>query len=313
MSFLCRFVGVFLVAICSPAWAGTNIWVQTVVATPADIGIPEAVLNQCGEIGGPLGQDVLKALAKRNIQASPLEGAAPAEDEHVLKFELLGVVAPNGGGWSGGKSVTARVAIMSGDKVVASRVFAVVARGAGGFSGTCSLVESAMAGVANRMADWYAKGVKTGFGARSPRGGLPFALLTPATFQNPEKVPAAVLAECGLDSMLANRMLSRLSAQNLEVVTLQADADLSGHRAVKLTIAEVIAPIGGSASGPKSMRVRADFIDAGNEVASQEFEASGGHGSIFGKVLTSACKILDSVSDQIAKRAVVWTVQEAAR
>lgn len=313
MNFLIRCVAVFLAGICGSSWAGGNVWVQTEVATPADIGIPDAVLNECGKIGAPLGQNVLKALAKRNIQALPLEGGAPAGDEHVLRFELLGVVAPPGGGWSGGKSVTARVAVMSGDKPVASRVFAVNARGAGGFSGTCSLVVSAMAEVANRMGDWYGKEAKTGFSAWSAGGSLPLALITPATFQDPDKVPAAVLAECAVDAALANRMLTRLSAQHPELVSIKADSDVSEHRVVKLTITDLIAPIGGSASGPKSMRVRVALLEEGIEVASQDFEGAGGRGSIFGQVFASACKILDSVSDQIAKRAVAWTLQEEKR
>lgn len=313
MSFLFRCVDLLLAGLCGSAWAGGNVWVQTVVATPTDIGIPEAVLTQCGKIGEPLGQKVLGALAKRGIQASPLEGATPVEGEHVLKLELLGVTAPQGGGWTGGKSVTARVAVMSGDKVVASRVVADNARGMGGFSGTCSLVESAVAGAANKIGDWYALAAKRGFSAWSATGGMPFAMLTPATFESPDKVPPAVLAECGVDAMLANRVLSRLTAPHPELVYLNAESDVSEHRAVKLTIREVIAPIGGSASGPKSMRVRVDLLEAGREVASQEFEESAGHGGIFGAVFASACKILDSVSDRIAKRAVAWTLQEERR
>jgi hypothetical protein len=88
-------------AITAPSGTGTLVINEIVFSE--DAGVPEAVRQECNLLK-ELSENIKTAVAGQYATVLKGAGSAPA-DADVLTVEIISLVGPGGGAWSGGKSV----------------------------------------------------------------------------------------------------------------------------------------------------------------------------------------------------------------
>ncbi len=118
-----------------------------------DAGIPAAVKNECNLL-----QDLSSHIKTAAGQyATVLEGsvAAPANAD-VLTIEIINLVGPGGGAWSGGKSVMIKgTLVKQGQNAGSFKALRVSGGGMwGGYMGTCAILGRCVKTLGTDVADW---------------------------------------------------------------------------------------------------------------------------------------------------------------
>lgn len=294
-----------LAALSANARSSDTILVQSQPTINGGITIPTRVTDKCKSINEQLGKATLSFIQKELKQSTALEVAESVSDAYVLKMEIIGLIVPAGGAWSGSKSITARASIEQNGNSLLSTVQISNGRGTP-ISGNCDILNDVVEDLSEKIAVWFIKAQRNHFENPIKSVGPAVAMVSPAIFANREDVPAAVLEECDVDFALANRQLASLNRFYADSIPVSDISALQGRRILQLTINRVIAPPGGAASGSKSMTVRATLYEDGQEIAHFDTSAEGGRGGIFGQVFKSACSILEGVSNEIAVKTTKW-------
>jgi hypothetical protein len=122
--------------------------------------------------------------------------------------------------------------------------------------------------------------------------------LHPATFAPGSGVREEVLAECGVERDIPERI-----ARWSPVPVVLAEPSSGGARVLELEVRHIFAPGGGPLSGPKSMTVHGELTEAreGGRVVVGSFDVR--RTTTRG---TGTCEMLDIVADAIAKDVRRW-------
>ena len=136
------------------ASGATGTLVIKEVVFGADAPVPEAVRNECELISG-LSTEIKVNAA--NHYATVLEGpvTAPANAD-VLSVEIINLVGPGGGAWSGGKSVMIKGTLSKHGKAVSGFKALRVSGGGffGGYMGTCAILRRCIRTLGEDVAGW---------------------------------------------------------------------------------------------------------------------------------------------------------------
>ena len=134
--------------------SGTGTLVIKDIVFGEDAGIPAAVKNECNLLQDLSGH--IKTAAAGQY-ASVLEGvaAAPANAD-VLTIEIINLVGPGGGAWSGGKSVMIKGTLTKqGQNAGSFKALRVSGGGMwGGYMGTCAILGRCVKTLGTDVADW---------------------------------------------------------------------------------------------------------------------------------------------------------------
>jgi hypothetical protein len=134
--------------------SGTGTLVINEIVFSDDAGVPAAVEQECNLLQG-LSGNIKTAAASQ--YASILEGSvsAPA-DADVLKVEIINLVGPGGGAWSGGKSVLIKGSLTKkGQHVGSFKALRVSSGGVwGGYMGTCAILGRCIKTLGEDVAGW---------------------------------------------------------------------------------------------------------------------------------------------------------------
>lgn len=116
----------------------------------------------------------------------------------------------------------------------------------------------------------------------------------PATFAADSGLTDAVRDKCEPDRELAEDIAARAQLP----VALATDPS-GGARVLRLEVSSIFAPSGGRYSGPKQIVLHGEIVEAGGVVASFDVRRSTMRS-------TGTCKMLDHVTDAIAKDVGKW-------
>ncbi len=280
--------------------------VQTKATVDPTVEMPDRILNECQPLESKLGEYTLKYVHKWLPDAQAVEASNVTEDAHVLELSIRGIVAPRGSGWTGRKAVAIRAIVVASGVPLTSTV--IVSSGRGRlFDNTCGVLDDVVDDLAERAANWFAKGSKNNFVRIRKPLGQPLALLTPARFDSGAGVSDAVLRECALEVALANRTLASLNGPYPDTIPVMDAAQAGDRRLVTLTIMNIDARSGGSLLGPKTLGLRITVMQGGTEIAYHDIAHSGG-GGIFGQMTVSACAVLERESAVLAQMITKWMV-----
>lgn len=289
-----------------------QVVVRAKAGLPSELGMTPAVAAECMKLEFKVAEAFLETLAGKGFKGlTASQAEAEAEDVPQLLIELTGVVAPGGGGFSGSKSVSARLLVSDRDGPLASTIQTASARG--GFSGNCSLLERASEGLGKRLAGWYIKAHAGQFALpESAQRGVALAVLAPAGFHANAVVPDAVRQECDLGPQVATRTQGQLARYFQDVVPVKDLAEAGSRRVVRQTILEVVGAGGGAVTGSKSMRVLVELLDGTQVIDQFETQSVGGRGGIFNPELyKGSCAILSQVTERIGQLTARWVATRA--
>lgn len=139
-------------AVTAPSGTGTLVINEIVFSE--DAGIPEAVRQECNLLQ-ELSENIKTAAARQ--YATVLENAvsAPA-DADVLTVEIINLVGPGGGAWSGGKSVMIKGSLIKNGQDAGSFKALRVSGGGvwGGYMGTCAILGRCVRTLGEDVAAW---------------------------------------------------------------------------------------------------------------------------------------------------------------
>jgi len=121
-------------------------------------------------------------------------------------------------------------------------------------------------------------------------------------------IPAAVRNECSLEMLLGNHALSAINQRVGPVQSVAAPEQAGGGKVIQLTIIFVHGYGGGTWSGSKSMRVRADIMEGGATVDSTVLARS----SRGGLLPAGTCAVLDRVAAALGKDLAAWLLRGSA-
>jgi hypothetical protein len=135
------------------AGSGTGLLVIKEVTFGSDASVPEAVKNECALLSG------LSAAIKANAAhhyATVLEGSTAPANADVLSIEIINLMGPGGGAWSGGKSVMIKGTLSKQGKAVSSFKALRVSGGGvfGGYMGTCAILGRCVRTLGKDVAGW---------------------------------------------------------------------------------------------------------------------------------------------------------------
>ena len=129
-------------------------------------------------------------------------------------------------------------------------------------------------------------------------------LLVQAVLDPKVHVVDAVKRECALDGMVGNSVLESVSKKYRGATRLDKDASAGKSRLLKVTIINVVGVGGGAYSGPKSMTVRADLLEAGKVIATTTKERTSGGGAFGG--MKGTCSIFGRVAKTLGSDVASW-------
>ena len=118
-----------------------------------DAGVPEAVKKECNLLK-ELSEHIKTANASQ--YATILEGSSAPANADVLKVEIINLVGPGGGAWSGGKSVMIKGSLSRQGKHISSFKALRVSGGGvwGGYMGTCAILGRCVTTLGEDVAGW---------------------------------------------------------------------------------------------------------------------------------------------------------------
>ena len=125
-----------------------------------------------------------------------------------------------------------------------------------------------------------------------------------AVFDEKAEVPPAVLHECKLDEHLGREVFRRVSEAVPGAAPLRPPAQPGELKYLKLTIVEVHGWGGGSWSGAKNVRLRADLLQGGREIATRLF-FRGSRGGAWGGMI-GTCGIMDRIAETLGRDVAGW-------
>ena len=125
-----------------------------------------------------------------------------------------------------------------------------------------------------------------------------------AVFDEKAEVPPAVFHECKLDEHLGREVFRRVSESIPGAAPLRSPAEPGELKYLKLTIVEVHGWGGGSWSGAKSVRLRADLQQSGRQIATHIF-FRGSRGGAWGPMM-GTCGIMDRIAETLGRDAAGW-------
>ncbi len=136
------------------ASSGTGTLVIQSVTIGADAPVPEAVRNECELISRLTAE--IKVNAEKNYAAVLESSAAAPANADVLTVEIINLVGPGGGAWSGGKSVMIKGTLTKQGKAVSSFKALRVSSGGmwGGYMGTCAILGRCIRTLGEDVAGW---------------------------------------------------------------------------------------------------------------------------------------------------------------
>jgi len=133
-------------------------------------------------------------------------------------------------------------------------------------------------------------------------------LQIPAMLDPSAPIPAAVRDECSLEMLVGNYALSAINQRIGFVQSVSAPEQAGNDKLVRLTIIFVHGYGGGTWSGSKSVRVRADIIVGGATVDSTVLARS----SRGGLMPAGTCAVLDRIAAALGKDLAVWLSRGSA-
>jgi len=138
-------------AITTPSGTGTLVINEIVFSE--DAGVPEAVRQECNLLQ-ELSENIKTAAARQ--YATILEGASAPADADVLTIEIINLVGPGGGAWSGGKSVMIKGSLTKNGQDAGSFKALRVSGGGvwGGYMGTCAILGRCVKTLGEDVAGW---------------------------------------------------------------------------------------------------------------------------------------------------------------
>jgi hypothetical protein len=133
---------------------GTGTLIIQDIVYSEDAGVPDAVKQECNLLN-ELSGNIKSAVASQ--YATVLEGAnqGPANAD-VLTIEIINLVGPSGGAWSGGKSVMIKGLLTKQGKRIGSFKALRVSGGGmwGAYMGTCAILGRCVTTLGEDVADW---------------------------------------------------------------------------------------------------------------------------------------------------------------
>jgi|GEM_PF-1179396 len=128
--------------------------IQTPAVYAKNATVPEKIMAEC-KLEELVGNYAVQYISEKFPGSTSTQNPTPASAEKTLVFTILDVYAPDGGAWSGSKSMTIRAEVIQQGKTVDS---VVKQRSAGGgLYGNCGLLERAAKALGKDVALWLVK------------------------------------------------------------------------------------------------------------------------------------------------------------
>lgn len=131
----------------------------------------------------------------------------------------------------------------------------------------------------------------------------------PAVFDTNARVPSNIRRECGVDTLLGNQALARISARIGNVQAVDKPEQAGGANLLVLTITSADGFGGGGWSGPKSLSIRADLMQNGVALGTTNLIRSS-KGGMFGG-FKGTCAIFDRITETLGNDVSKWLVRGA--
>jgi hypothetical protein len=274
--------------------------------------VPDAVLAECA-LDQYVGEQIGRAVSGRYKGSSVLTSLSGTEP-NALRATIVSVDAVPGGVWSGAKTLAVKLELMERGSVVETEVFRRSTTGGafGGLKGNCTLLERNANTIGKDVVRWLdalAK-EKTALEAQSAddqaKAAKRFQLL-PVRFASDSEVPEAVRRECKVEPFVTEALHAQVRRRFKNVERLESLEPPPSGQALRVVIRSIEAQGGGTWSGPKTMIVRAEWLDNGVVADSAEFQREAGAraGVLIGLTQTT-CSLLDYNAIAIAKEITIW-------
>lgn len=147
-------LGTVVAAAAWPACAGLQI--QTPALIAPDATFVESVRKEC-DLERMVGNHVVRGAQELVAGVQGVTEVTRAAGVPYARVTILSQIGVGGGGWSGPKSITIRVDLLEGTRVVASRIFRDRALRGSPFSGTCKMIESIGDTLGNDAGEWLSQ------------------------------------------------------------------------------------------------------------------------------------------------------------
>jgi hypothetical protein len=267
----------------------------------------------------------------------------------ALRAQIVGITATPGGGWSGGKTMVVKAELFQDGILVDSAVRSRSSKGGlfGAVKGNCDILERDAEALAADIYVWLVRLTKsktlpvqlianptnasasssdvasaesegaaasTEPSAATSAPSLPIAnksifIRTPAVYAQTANIRREILNECHLDSALTNYAQEIFSVKVPNSTGLTSSADTRDKDILEFTILAATGDAGGTASGSKSMTVRAQLLR--NDTVIDQYENTRSAGNAFGP-MKGTCTILVGVARALAADSANWYLKRAA-
>jgi hypothetical protein len=304
------FTAIGILTLPVPSHASDKILVHVPAVYDAGAPVMDSVRHECG-IESLVGNQVFVQVVTRFPESLRTENPDPNIREKLLKLTVLSVQGVGDGGWSGGNSITVRAELSQHGKPIATTVATRNSRGGmlATVRATCAIMERIATALAKDIAVWLAKSLnasatsKPNLAAASAPAEEKLFVQVPAAYDPGAPVTDAVKRECGIESLVGNRVFEAIRERYPETAAISNPPQDSKKIFLRLTVLAVEGRGGGGWTGDKFITVRAELLQDGRTVG---VIAERGSSRGIGGLYSGTCGLMDRAAVAVAKNIAAW-------
>lgn len=143
--------------VATASWpAGAVLQIQSPALLAPDAPFVESVRKEC-DLERMIGNHVVRGAQELVADVRGVTEVTRAAGEPYARVTILSQIGVGGGGWSGPKSISIRVDVLEGTRIVASRKFRDNALRGSPFSGTCRMMNNIGDTLGNEAGEWLSQ------------------------------------------------------------------------------------------------------------------------------------------------------------
>jgi hypothetical protein len=290
--------------------AGETILVQVPAVYDAGAPVPEVIKKECA-VESLVGNQVFVQVAPRFPESLRTENPDPNIREKLLKLTVLSVQGAGGDRWSGGNSITVQAELSQHGKPITTTVATRHSRGSmlASVRATCGIMAQIATALGKDIAVWLAKSLNASAmsqpnpAAASAPGDEKLFVQVPAAYDPGAPVTDAVKRECGIESLVGNRVFEAIRERYPEAAATPNPPQDSKNKFLQLTVLAAEGGGGGGWTGQKLITVRAELLQNGRTVGVTAVRRSS---SGIGGLYSGTCGLMDRAATAVAKDIAAW-------